>query len=84
MNGEGSQDSKRAVASVSADHVVLAHLRPGGSVVLQGSGTARIGDDNVQYELSGVVQPEHIRLDKTVLSEHVADLRLETWTRERF
>lgn len=63
--------------------VAVVDLRPDGGLVLQGAGTTLLGNNNVQYEFSGVTQLENIRPDNTVLSEHVADLRLTTRSHER-
>lgn len=63
--------------------VAVVDLRPDGRLVLQGAGTTLLDNGNVQYEFSGVTQPEHIRPDNTVVSEHVADLRLTTRSGER-
>jgi flagellar basal body L-ring protein FlgH len=64
-------------------NVAVVDLRPDGGLVLQGVGTTLLGNNIVQYEFSGVTQLESIRPDNTVVSEHVADLRLTTRSHER-
>jgi flagellar L-ring protein precursor FlgH len=51
-------------------------IRPNGTLVLEGRRTIRANEEVWELSLGGVIRPEDVLPDNTVLSEDVADLRI--------
>ncbi|MCK4412038.1 MAG: flagellar basal body L-ring protein FlgH [Candidatus Eisenbacteria sp.] len=55
---------------------VVMEILPNGDFVIEGSRSVRINDDTDQITVRGVVRPEDIRADNTVLSTFLADAQI--------
>jgi flagellar L-ring protein precursor FlgH len=65
--------SGRMSARVTA---MVVEILPNGNLVIEGSRNVRINEDTDQITLRGVVRPEDIRADNTVLSTYLADAQI--------
>jgi len=55
---------------------VVVEILPNGNFVIEGSRNVLINEDTDQITVRGVVRPEDIRADNTVLSTYLADARI--------
>lgn len=61
--------------------VSIASIRPNGNLLIEGRSTVQKSDEVCELSLTGEVPRQAIRSDRTVSSNDVADLRIETRTR---
>lgn len=60
--------------------VEVTDIRPNGDLVLEGRSKTRYNEEVVETFLSGIVRPEDVKPNNTVLSENIAEL--DIWLRE--
>ncbi len=65
--------SGRMTARVTAQ---ITAVLPNGNLVIEGSRTVKINDDVDQISVRGVVRPEDVRADNTVLSTHLSEAQI--------
>ncbi len=51
-------------------------VEPNGNLVIRGSRWTRVSGEELQISLEGIVRPEDISVDNTVLSKNIADARI--------
>jgi len=74
FRAEGELDVRSSMKFRIACHVV--DIRPNGTILLEGRRSIRNNNEVWELYLSGIVRPDDIQPDNTVLSENVADLRI--------
>lgn len=75
FDGKGSSAlSNSFVGTITA---TVVQVQPNGNLVIAGEKHVRLNQGNEYIRLAGVVRPESISADNTVLSTQVADARLE-------
>ncbi len=72
----GGQSQRRDVLSARIATVVTG-VTPSGNLIIEGERTIRVNHDYQTIRLVGEVRSEDVRPDNTVLSQHVADARIE-------
>ncbi len=75
MKAEGSMESRDAMEFKIACTVV--DVRPNGVLVLEGHRTIRNNNETWNLSLTGLVRPEDVLDNNSVLSENVADLKID-------
>ena len=75
MKAEGSLESRDAMEFKIACTVV--DIRPNGVLVLEGHRTIRNNSETWNLSLTGLVRPEDVLDNNSVLSENVADLKID-------
>lgn len=75
FNGQGSTSrSGELTAKVTA---LVTAVMPNGNLMIEGRKEVRVNEEKEYISLSGIIRPEDIRPDNTVLSTFVADARIE-------
>ncbi len=74
MKSEGSMESRDAMEFKIACTVV--DIRPNGVLVLEGHRTIRNNSETWDLSLTGLVRPEDVLDNNSILSENVADLKI--------
>lgn len=72
---EGEMETRESLAFNITAKVV--DIRPNGSLVLEAHRELKVNNEVWDYSLSGECRREDINPDNTVMSKHVADLRIE-------
>ncbi len=71
--GETSRDSK-VTATLSARVI---NISPTGNLMIRGYQEVRVNNETQHIILSGIIRPEDISSDNTILSSYIADARIE-------
>lgn len=74
FNGQGeSKQSNQLNGSIS---VTVSNVLPNGNMLIQGEKWIRINQGNEYVRLSGIVRPQDIRPDNTLLSDRIANANI--------
>lgn len=78
-NREFDGDSQYQIARQFTDRITVQviEVRPNGDLVIAGSRTQVVGEEQRQLMISGVVRPQDVSANNTVTSQYVADFRVE-------
>jgi flagellar L-ring protein precursor FlgH len=75
FNGKGSSErSGRIVADISA---MVTHVYPNGNLQIQGSQSMKVNNEDSLLTVVGVVRPQDIARDNVVISDRIAQARIE-------
>jgi len=77
MKSEGGFESRDSIKFSIACHVV--EIRPNGNLIVEGRRSIQNNNEVWNQALTGEVRPEDVLANNTVLSENVADIRIDKW-----
>lgn len=73
----GSGQTSQSGRLVSRMTVVVQEVLPNGNLVIEGTRAVRVNKDTQTFKLTGIVRPDDVRSDNTVLSESIAEARIQ-------
>lgn len=76
-NFDGSGSTSRNETMTAAISARVVEVLPNGNLVIRGSRHVRVNHEDQIIVLSGIIRPEDISPDNTILSSFVADARIE-------
>jgi flagellar L-ring protein precursor FlgH len=74
---EGSGTTVRDEQMTASMSVRVVQVLPSGNLVIRGSRHVRVNHEDQVIVLSGIVRPEDVSPDNTILSSYIADARIE-------
>lgn len=74
---DGKGDSRQSNQLTGSITVTVVERLPNGNLVVSGEKNLELGQGSERVRLSGLVRPSDVRPDNTILSDRVADARIE-------